>query len=179
MLSFILAYPLCCNLPSYISYLVSLKHHEISILVTWKSFVVQPNLKLRILIPAILFYNPNLKTQNVFRDFIWWKSGVNYFRVKTKIIIDKRTESLNVYNCLTSETPSLSLQVILMLNSVLLHCSQAKLWYYQVFTPMKLLKAASFVHHHHSASATKLTVGEASENYARLEQKPLSLMPKL
>lgn len=50
---------------------------------------------------------------------------------------------------------------------------QAKLWYYQVFTPMKLLRAASFVHHDHSATATKLTMGEASENYARLVQIPL------
>lgn len=38
---------------------------------------------------------------------------------------------------------------------------------------MKLLKAASFVHHDHSATATKLTVGETSENYARVVQIPL------
>ena len=43
--------------------------------------------------------------------------------------------------------PLFSLQVILMVkSSVLLHSLQARLWslYYQVFTPMKLMKAASF-----------------------------------
>ena len=38
---------------------------------------------------------------------------------------------------------------------------------------MKLLKAASFVHHHHSVTATKLTFEDASEIYARLVQIPL------
>ena len=45
--------------------------------------------------------------------------------------------------------------------------------YYQVFTPKKLLKAASFVHYEHSVTATKLTFVDASENYARLVQIPL------
>ena len=58
--------------------------------------------------------------------------------------------------------------------SVLIHCLQARLWYYQVFTPMKLLKAAcQFVHHEHSVTATKLTFADASENDARLVQIPL------
>lgn len=61
-----------------------------------------------------------------------------------------------------------------MLNlSVLLYGLQARLWYYQVFTPMKLLKAASFVHHHHSVTATELTFADTAQNHARLVQIPL------
>lgn len=52
---------------------------------------------------------------------------------------------------------------------------------------MKVLKSASFVHHKHSVTETKLTLFDASENYARLVQIQLippetidsdSLMPK-
>ena len=38
---------------------------------------------------------------------------------------------------------------------------------------MKLLKAASFVYHHHTVTATKLTFLSAPENYARLVKVPL------
>ena len=45
--------------------------------------------------------------------------------------------------------------------------------YYQLFTPIKLMKAASFIHHHHSVTASQLTFLSAPENYARLLTVPL------
>ncbi|KAL9987403.1 hypothetical protein ACROYT_G001703 [Oculina patagonica] len=66
---------------------------------------------------------------------------------------------------------------LIMLTILTIHSAiadpQAKLWYYQVFTPMKLLKAATFVHHHHSVTTTRLTFLSASENYARMIKVPL------
>jgi len=45
--------------------------------------------------------------------------------------------------------------------------------YYQLFTPMKLIKAASFIHYHHTVTATKLTFLNAPKYYARLLKVPL------
>ena len=45
--------------------------------------------------------------------------------------------------------------------------------YYQLFTPIKLMKAASFIHHHHSATASQLTFLSAPEICARLLTVPL------
>ncbi|XP_068699164.1 uncharacterized protein [Montipora foliosa] len=51
--------------------------------------------------------------------------------------------------------------------------SKVQMPYYQLFTPLKLVKAASFIHHHNSVTATKLTFLGAPENYARLMTVPL------
>ncbi|XP_067049475.1 uncharacterized protein [Acropora muricata] len=51
--------------------------------------------------------------------------------------------------------------------------SKVHLPYYQLFTPMKLMKAASFIHHHHSVTASQLTFLSAPENYARLLSVPM------
>jgi len=46
--------------------------------------------------------------------------------------------------------------------------SKGQIPYYQLFTPMKLIKAASFIHHHHTVTATKLTFLSAPQMNARL-----------
>ena len=50
---------------------------------------------------------------------------------------------------------------------------QAPVLYYQLFTPMKLVTSASFIHHHHSFTATQLTFLSAPSNYYRLMKVPL------
>ena len=50
---------------------------------------------------------------------------------------------------------------------------QEKIPYYQLFTPIKLANAASFIYHQHTVTATKLTFLSAPANYARLMQVPL------
>ena len=50
---------------------------------------------------------------------------------------------------------------------------QEKIPYYQLFTPMKLVNAASFIYYQHTVTATKLTFLSAPVNYARLMQVPL------
>ncbi|XP_067049474.1 uncharacterized protein [Acropora muricata] len=55
--------------------------------------------------------------------------------------------------------------------------SKVHLPYYQLFTPMKLMKAASFIHHHHSVTSSQLTFLSAPENFARLLSVPL-ILPK-
>ena len=50
---------------------------------------------------------------------------------------------------------------------------QGRLQYYQLFTPLKLSRAASFIHHQHTVTATKFTFLSAPQNYARLMKIPL------
>ena len=50
---------------------------------------------------------------------------------------------------------------------------QEKIPYYQLFTPMKLVNAASFIYHQHTVTATKLTFLSAPVHRARLMQVPL------
>jgi len=51
--------------------------------------------------------------------------------------------------------------------------SKGQIPYYQLFTPTKLMNAASFIHHHHTVTGTKLTFLSAPQNHARLLKVPL------
>ena len=50
---------------------------------------------------------------------------------------------------------------------------QEKIPYHQLFTPMKLVRSASFIYHQHTVTATKLTFLRAPVHFARLIQVPL------